>query len=130
MKTVSLESAKQLKEKGYPQQSSYFWWTSALRTNGKEEFYLPNDFIVDIGELNEFDYRKDYAAPTVDEVLDLLPERIEGYKTLGMGKVMGEWVIGYQKIGNELQAIRTVDKSLADAAAKMWLYLKENNLLC
>lgn len=125
MKTVSLELAKSLKEKGYPQDKGFFWARDGALQKEKDWFLTR----IDGKGVTKADWVDYVASPTADEILEELPERIKGHKTIGMGKSMGEWLIGYQKIGNELQAIRFGDESIANAAAKLWFYLKENDLL-
>lgn len=133
MKTVSLELAKSLKEKGYPQ-GGHFWWDF----NGIEDIWilvcemeLPSDYIQD----------SNFYAPTADEILDLLPDYVQFEEhslpfKLKIHKELEEYQIVYARhrriITEKLdyqERGRCFADSLADAAAKMWLYLKENDLL-
>ena len=139
MKTVTRETAKQLKEAGFPQ-DTYFFYTK----NG--ERVTPMDMH------NQHLY---YAAPTADEVLDQLPttvrfpnggdkrnwqnvshipkkelEEMRFIGLLGINKP-NKWVVLYQTyiiLGNEIKA-STGSDNLAEAAALMWLYLKKEGLL-
>lgn len=121
MKTVNLQLSKQLKEAGFPQESDCKW-------NLPSEMRLhPNREVMKIaGELF-------VAAPTAEEVMDLLPQKVvvqerealmEFYK---MEKPLNHYKVCYAFKVSE--PIKFIDESLADAAAKMYLYLAENHLL-
>src|SRR5260221_9303906 len=112
MKTVSLELAKQLKEAGYPQ-DSYFWYSQ--RNYSKQS---PIDL------RNKKGYADNWSAPTADEILYRLPGNIYTSKE-GLGFRVQQGVTG-DATSRYAHCIQ--NKSLADAAAKIWLYLKKNNL--
>ncbi len=66
---------------------------------------------------------KPLASPTADEILDLLPLEFLVKRKNDM------WFIG--SYDEDLRTIHLFTKAetISDAAAKMWLYLKENNML-
>jgi hypothetical protein len=131
MKTVSLKLAKQLKEQGYSQRkpNSYeslsYWWVYVGSPNDyelKREGDVINEPVHSV------------LAPTADEILDQLPHKLDfgdGIpKWLVMEKQATIYTVGYQadsKYGYVDGHIE--ENNLADAAAKMWLYLKQENLL-
>ena len=123
MKTISLELAKQLNVTGYPQKDSFLYW---INSNGKPQVASPQ-----IQLWNDHGYEW-YAAPTADEILDQLPPFRKVKKELCeiniMRNLAGEWLVRY---GNPKYwgVLRQKDFNLADAGAKMWIYLKEKNLL-
>ncbi len=125
MKTVSLGLAKTLKEKGYPQKDSFAYWVKDAQGTEWHSLYNPK-FIPAL--FDEFIC----AAPTADELLDQLPENI----TLGKYQSGATQDLEYYSWidGGELaKKIKTLpefeEHTAADAIAKMWLYLKENDLL-
>lgn len=130
MKTVSLELSKQLKEAGYPQES-YFYWEKWVT---EEEGYSLLHYI-SITEWNEDDKNRMFTSPTADEILDQLPISVktnEIHFFIKLYKSGIYWIISYlQKDLTEVykNLYQTSSESIADAAAKMWLYLKKNNLL-
>lgn len=130
MKTVSLELEKLLKEKGFPQETAFYlinWHQDASNEKDELKYGKPDK------DLMYFTY----AAPTADEILDLLPDHIKKdgeFYFIVIIKTPTEYGVRYENSG-KIDYIGTdggggiLEDSLADAAAKMWLYLKENNLL-
>jgi hypothetical protein len=152
MKTVSLELAKQLKKAGYPQEGERFWgedhegarlfshntykdYSAATYSGKKKLFYKTLD--------NGNDIYEDFivgVSPTADEILEQLPDDIydkkeDGWFTLTIHKVTDRedhyegWEVLYKEVNGNLVFCIEKEVSLSDVAAKMWLYLKENNLL-
>lgn len=107
---VSLSLAKQLKEAGYPQEGVWWWYTTGISDgvfiSGYDDFHKYNIICV---------------APTVAELGEALPKTVEYYHSI-MGWRTEYW---YPK---SIVRVEYAD-SEADARAKMWLYLKKNNLL-
>lgn len=121
MKTVSLELSKQLKEAGYPQKDSDFTWS------GDKLFPA----------VKGVEFTEDTAAPTADEILDQLPSTIEeveidgdnyGMCELAIWKEEKDYSVNYLDEDSYPELQETEDV-LADAAAKMWLYLKKQKLV-
>lgn len=135
MKTVNLELSKKLKEAGYLQRARFFYMK--YRLNGELTWKLTDEGI-------DEDYPVDaiFASPTADEILDVLPQRkmINGHRwwwlvmPTGTGTLEGIWhksgegLQTKSKFEKEIESIRFEDKSLADTAAKMYLYLKKEGL--
>ena len=149
--TVSLEWAKRLQDAGWHQ-----GWTGVGTINSFTD--KPESMKTDImgTYFKWFDVRSDYSkgeiipqvesiycnypmiadAPTAEEILQKLPRRL-----IHEGEPEGKWLcinshpdqkgwrIAY--LQGQYSAWRNVieEKSLAKAAAAMWCYLKENNLL-
>lgn len=119
----SLESSKRLKELGCPQESLFYWrkyqnWLIDLGTNCPGEWGWTDE------EVDET------SAYTTAELGELLPEMImqDGNKTiLVMGKVNGEYVIGYRPFSRIIVEFR--DIYFPKAMAKMLIYLIENKLI-
>ena len=136
MKTVSLGLSKQLKEAGYPQES-YFLYYPYEDEERKGKYFLQSTH--DSNYMPEiWPIQKAIASPTADEILDQLPTVIkdkEGFP-LGMmilsidGTEQRLWKVTYQEMHSDTEDIIGFNgMSLADAAAKMWLYLKKEGLL-
>ena len=130
--TVSLELAKELKEAGYPQESLFYWINDSIDS----EYFIGGNFQNNEDEEEpyiDFDWLKEekrdfYSAPTVAELGEALPKRV------GEGRLVIEW--------NDIESVKSwlvryyggsggygCQKKLADAMAKMWLYLKKEGLL-
>lgn len=142
MKTVSLELAKQLKSAGFPQESE-FWYKKILTSDKLPSLIHLNKVEVELAKIAS--YKSGLSAnycssPTADEILDHLPDRIVADEAMCFdlniwsNPSYPRWVVSYwwdedtrRKSGMDNKNIS--DNSLADAAAKMWLYLKNNNLL-
>jgi hypothetical protein len=111
---VSLELAKQLKEAGYTQDESLFYWEGDYLI--PQERYMPQ-----LGT----------AAPTVAELGEQLPKRKEQggeAKWFDCHKNdRGTWTVRYMSVQKYVFQAMT-DKSEANARAMMWLYLKKEGL--
>jgi hypothetical protein len=122
MKTLTLETAKKLKEAGFPQESYFVWqykydsWDGGTEdikltnTRAEDESYQQND--------SRVSYLKYFAAPTAEEVLEQLPEYYALHRQQNFFRCFGGENIHHEDGENG-----------AEAAAKMWLYLKEHELL-
>lgn len=135
MKTVSLELSKQLKDAGYPQSVSEFNWIRVderVELSHKDHEYLLADYKSSI--------EKECVSPTADEILDQLPNEIvgdEGMKfdlDIWKDNDHNSWVISYwwdedtrHKSDTKIQSFE--HSTLAEAVAKMWLYLKKGELI-
>ena len=114
---VSLDLAKQLKEAGY-EQEGLWWWINIFKDKNIDLKY----------HLGAKNYgRNDLVAPTVAELGETLPKIIKG-RNLSCYNHITHWIIGYID-KNKGFDIGESDKSEANARAKMWLYLKKENLL-
>lgn len=133
MKTVSLEISKQLKEVGYPQESSHYW---------NKPMYEKWELINYKYEMQEEKFI--YASPTADEILEILPRQItKNNKTYSLMVFFpvnlsmkdevricyqeGDWDHGVREESDLLWSEE--NKIIADSAAKMWLYLKKEGLI-
>lgn len=140
MKTVSLELSKQLKEAGYPQDvlNNHLFYMKLEDFDGYYHIArnnTPNNVLDKI------------ASPSADEILDRLPWMVEKNKLhyyLNIDRMVDEGGYGIEyKIETLVEEVvlrkegkedlfvlhREETKVLADAAAKMWLYLEQHNLL-
>lgn len=132
MKTVNLELSKQLKSTGFPQDTEHSSFCYYMNNGESALLQCPEG-------MWPFE-NKTFASPTADEILDQLPDRIvtdEGMcfdLNIWSNPSYPRWVVSYwwdedtrRESGMDNKNIS--DNSLADALAKMWLYLKNNNLL-
>lgn len=126
--TVSLELAKALKEKGFPQEAKFYWNRLSDCPDGTEDWNLVDFKMTTAIEV--------YAASTADEILDRLPQilQIEGKKYqlfISMGVDRQSFLVYAYELDYNDNApfpIRMCH-SLGDAAAQMYLYLKKEGLL-
>lgn len=101
---VDLEIAKELKENGFPQ-------TSFCSYDLMENFW--------------HGCIEDFSAPTSDEILKELPKQILDWYSLKIHRnILGEYCVYYKNRFGMLGDSRSEYK-LADALAKLWLYLKK-----
>jgi len=139
IKTVSLELAKQLKEAGFPQETAFSW----VKPKEAMEYVLWHERQLTSDEVKDWD---DIAAPTAEEILDELPWKIEKIWKAPNGNEIKDWYLEIykhdfdKKIGNsdkwnivysegQVNWIHLSDQSLAEAAGKMYIYLKKQGLL-
>lgn len=133
MNRVSLELAKQLKDAGFPQDKAekhHYGGNIGEAINKKESII-------------EHVTKNKWAIPSADEILDELPAMIvfnyededtEYYLVIEKYPHSNHYELIYVTDGEHSSIYdngdcRQTGKTVADAAAKMWLYLKENDLL-
>ena len=122
-KVVSRELATELKEAGF-EQDSVFWSFC-----GEDTIYIKIGNILikknDIGKMRSFSLYKDkiIARPLPCEIMERLPLETHGDKIRITRFLNGDYV------GSFGLPPRFQDEKFADALAKMWLYLKKENLL-
>ena len=116
LKVTSLELSKKLKEAGYKQEG--VWWWVWAADNG----WLLWSFRTHSTDIKQS--MTHFVAPTVTELGERLPETFTTYRK---GK---SWFMG-RIIGSDLRKvpIAVAMDTEANARAKMWLYLKEKELI-
>ena len=139
---VSLELSKELEKAGY-RQDGLWWWVKIPSKNyllgmadlEQQEFCVRVNnryiwFEKDIEPINNF------AAPTCAELGERLPNKIfiRGFNYyLFIAKICGEWIIDYKLDNLPLHSvygfITQKAKTEANVRAKMWLYLKKEELI-
>lgn len=145
---VSLELAQKMKTLGAPQESLFYW--CSFDPKGKSDWrgpYVVDDFEYDEGEDERWlrypdggqhTFRKNFdcgdtaSAFTVAELGSLLAEwqseqSQDYFKSVWNGGSWDCYLVGIVEDREELIA-ENMD-SEADARAKCWIYLKENNLI-
>lgn len=130
IKTVSKDLAVQLKEAGFPQKTVFNWYEPK---SGPSDI-LPSELVYGINSYNtevSTGWNR-FAAPTAEEVLELLPEYVlddQGDRArLRCGKLNGQYWLEYSCLYNILFK-EVMGESLAEAAGEMYLYLKAHDLL-
>lgn len=120
---TSLEWAKKLKSAGYPQGESRDTWstTESGSNSSLHERVKP-------GHPNYGSpYYCEYDAPYAEEILRRLPPHLLTELFTLMVLPSGEgrlWAVDYEGTPHG-----KIDESIANAAAAMWVFLKEHNLL-
>jgi len=116
----SLEPSKRLRELGVPQESLFYWGNYGNQT----VIFSKAEWGEYIGkwEKSSISNAKEIAsglvsAFTVAELGEMLPDFVDGYKWIEIGRYDNQWVIQYQKKDNELMPIRKEAETEADAAA-------------
>jgi len=116
--TVSLEVAREMKKAGWGQKAIWFWTTTdefdpflyGAKMDGTQPTLTPPS-----------SDREYFAAPTVEEILRELPKEIV---ITPAPFAKGGWRVAW-----DVKNGRSYCDTPSNAAAKMWIYLKENNLL-
>ncbi len=117
---VSLELSKELKEAGYKQEGLW-WWNCCW--SGCDKKGEPYTLLLREKANGWEDW---IAAPTIAELFEQLPKKI-GDKTINVHKVLeGYEVYATNQYGASYERF---DYNLANAMAKMYLYLKKERLL-
>lgn len=129
--TTNKQTSKTLKEMGFPQSTNYFWCGDE-DNNGRFNLAL-----YDTSETMD-----SYAAPTTDEILKLLPERIEvndlsyGFRLwfVDMSRYVRHYccnyfVMNYGKQGRLMNDGVIIEQEAVEAIAKMWMYCKINKFI-
>lgn len=129
--TVSLQLAKELKKAGFPQETQFYYQgvqkeidnEKGYALNFKENLYSHKDII-------------NVAAPIADEILGKLPAIIKYNNLVPHLMIEKSWLRGewYWMVYFADYSVGTIldgqsDLTLANAAAKMYVYLEKHNLL-
>ena len=119
---IDLKIAKQLKEKGFKQDSLLYWHY----TNYKKWSIFTKPYAIDSDKKLEDGF---ISAPTAEEILKELPKNFDK-KYLGIAPSLNNNAYGvyYMKSDQSIEVMKESGK-LCNALAKMWLFLKDNNLL-
>ena len=138
--TVSLEWAKKLKESGYPQDvpeefgdEQSRWWCQ-YDDDEPTLLWLQSDGFNDNDTHGEDEECKVlYKSPFAEEILRRLPWKIQNDGNAFFLRVEpyndSLDVLSWRVVYPNLHSFTNIDKSLANAAAAMWCYLKENDLI-
>jgi len=119
---VSLEIAKELKEARWTKETEFWWLLGGYEGDSGNKYWVVNKKYLAVMtkkqvKLNEGLGYKCYPAPLATEILEELPD-------LRISKGDNTYLV----IDDEGSSLE-VDKSLPNALAKMWLYLKKKGLL-
>ncbi len=113
-KCVSLETAKKLKETGFPQEMERYW------VDG-EHVSLP----LLLRRFTE-DKRTDvYAAPDAQEILEAIPSRRQLFIDIRYADSLKQYFV--ENKGSSLTT-QFHHANLSEALARAWLFLKEKNI--
>ena len=117
---VAVNLAERLKEAGYPQEGLWWWveWAS-----GKTLLYSQDEIE---SCRNNVVICKDFVAPTVAELGERLPDYYLTYRGRKSAEDKKWWYISTK---DDKRFNLEPQLTEANARAKIWLYLKENNLL-
>lgn len=111
---VNLELSQKIKDLGVKQESLFYW----IQDMGGE-YFLGTKKQMESHKVLRY-VQKHYSAFTVAELGEMLPEYIKTWKR------MDKFIISREL---ERPPYITVEKTEADARAKMLIYLLENNLI-
>ena len=118
IQTVSLETAKLLKEAGFRQDTEMFWYPNPNGTTW-DYILVTKDFKRVSGGLIYT------AAPTTDELLEELPSRLNEHSgVLLIFKETDAYEVCYGGHDN-----RFINVSLPEALAQCWLWLRKEKLI-
>jgi hypothetical protein len=139
--TVDLEHAKMLKEAGWPQAETIWYWFDYVWSDHKIVM-KDHDYWSRCQNKAAYPERGDafcdFAAPTAEEILRRLPQGFEDPDCELKIDCMGddansiakrEWFVSYENENEDWIMKMMSDSCLANAAASMWCYLKKNGLL-
>lgn len=122
-KCVSLETAKRLKEAGFPQDTER-WWRDGAGVQLRNHNYPQ--------EIDTSDYYQDYAAPDSQEIGELLPPKAKpdadsNSLPIEYWKDEESCVVAIMHYDSIIEMWR--GKNEAEARAACWLFLKEKGLI-
>lgn len=118
---VSLELSRELKENGYPQEGEMWWMESYWGDGTMIRWDIVSEKDKDIGE-------NSCVSPLATELLERLPVPLLVFTKMPKGKKEIQYIITYADTFGKNPAT-TIDESLPNALAKMWLYLRKEKLI-
>ena len=111
--------AKELKEARWKKETE-FWWIEYHCGDMKEHWELREKPLIKCRLI---------SAPLATEILEELPDKLGNLEELTIHKLpKGAWRVNYWD-NEKLKVIQKFDKSLPNALAKMWLYLRKEKLI-
>lgn len=133
IRTVSLETAKLLKESGFIKDNiSHAWCMVTMNTSDEGHMVLlPTSPEIEVKGIPELATTHYYDAPNTDELLEELPEYIIQRKwmlTIVKNDCGGYWVAYSNENGTGYQEA-FINESLPECLAQMYLYLHKEGLL-
>lgn len=129
----SKDICEQLAAAGFPQNTLFYWVYEIDSDMWEIDPYAGLDYDLLI---KSNDYSKVFAAPTAEEIGLVLPDEV--YATIDGRTDKTKFPLKIEKHGNSWSVcyyltftclVITTHENLAIAMAKMYLYLKSNNLL-
>lgn len=111
---VSLDIAKELKEAGYPQEGLWWW------VYGKHQ----RKWFISIG-IHTSKKEERYVAPTVAELGEVLPSY---FGSCSLISTIGERIFKCVITPKSREFKQITANTEADSRAKMWLYLKKEEI--
>lgn len=135
--------SKELKEKGFPQNTLFYWnYPEVFGDDAEDDALVENPDYFDEAHLSMSKNEDSISAPTASDIFEELPVLISvnktfhGWFTCSMhencplyGKISHEEIIDDDGHKDWFTLQSTGGATAAEAAAKMWLYLKSNKLL-
>ena len=110
-----LETCQRMKELGYPQESEWYW------RKAYGETYFLMEYRNNRGQANFNRSKKDISAPHVGELGLCFPNNVQlPFISRHPDRLGWLW---------STSEGRKLEDAEAEARAKMWIYLKENNLI-
>lgn len=140
IKTVSLKTAKELKEAGFGQEGIHFYHYAHKKIN---EYHYRDCQVIGLRN-DEAMYPSEHwdriSAPTTDELLEELPKLIKKNDSTSTPEIVdwyfeikyrdGKWEAGYHWYYYEyMDGFIEKSKSLPEALAQMYLFLAKEGLL-
>ena len=130
--TVSLATAEKMRDAGWEGRNIFCWFEPNVTTCGIKGLPIVG-ISPKVPKCDMIAY-----APTASEILDRLPNNIDVDDKIACLEILSdrdfptdeEWIVCYSfgKNCDNKHWVKSKD-GLANAVAKMWLHLKENNLL-
>lgn len=126
---ISLDLAKKMKELGFEQESLFKWALKSiyLESGTPKSYVTEKHYDIILDDENSFDGEYFFNAYTVAELGKMLPENVMSFKSPDKKT----WICRYYDYHGtfEFDTYQEIHKTEANARAKMFIYLKENNLL-
>lgn len=128
----SLENCKKLKEAGYPQDDSYFYWVRVCLWEPGQSTGNGNPYEWQLKPGPPISLSDELAAPLASEIAEKLPEAISGVYELAHQKIRGMWLVAYQRLeeyGEHCVEVEASADTMPNAMSEMYCWLKEKGYL-
>lgn len=123
--TVSLEKAKNLKEAGWMEPTEFVGHIEEVNIDGDCDFIITHRGAKGVWRNKG---ESELWFPTAEEILRELPQIISD-KYMTIFKDGDSWLVEYNTIPQSPDSFYKDADTLANAAASMYCYLSDNNLL-
>jgi len=116
--------SKELKEKGFPQNTLFYWnYPEVFGDDAEDDALVENPDYFDEANLSMSKNEDSISAPTVNELAEAIGEDVLWFKP--MGRTLSN---GYYIVVDSIEETQVYGATIQEVLANLWLWLKTEKL--